>query len=334
MGKVSSKKEIKENILNTTNQLDTQIGNLVEDYINLTLREIESPGWAFGPRREVHHRWSWLKRKTSFVTVASQEDYVMVRDIKDIEILRQTSSPSIIKRITDEQFYTYEPSPTATGTPSLYRMWETSGVKTKLAVADTIDVVSSSTSDDDDTDLVVTVTGYVNNIIQSEVYTLNGTTTVSGSTTFDANDVWVTKSKDTVGTITLTENSGTETITTLGKEERTPIHKVLSLFPIPSGVITIYVHYFGHLRELVNDGDTPQFGPNWHYVVRLGALAKVYQQLGKETDYSLTQAQYAASLRAMVKADAGESDLVPTLWRHLPFFRNNRFVRRSSDDIT
>lgn len=334
---VSTRKEIKDNVLETTQQDDSQIGTLVEEFINLTLREIETPGWAFYPRREINHRWSFLKRKTTFDTVASTEDYVLERDIKYIAVLRQTTSPVKLSRMTDENFYEIEPNPTATGNPTIYRLWELSGVDTQLGTADTIDIVSSSTSDAGDSEMTVTVWGYdTNGVLRSETYTLNGTTAVSGTITYAARDIYVAKSKDTTGTITVAENSGSTTLTTIGPKERAPMHKVASLYPIPSSAMTMYLDYYSPMRELNGDGETPSFDSNWHYVVRLGTLAKVYQHLGgdKETSFVNTHNMYAAGVRAMVDADMGRSDLMTKLRRHNPILRYNQFVRRTTDDVT
>ncbi|MBU2062703.1 MAG: hypothetical protein KKH44_12760 [Bacteroidetes bacterium] len=239
----------------------------------------------------------------------------------------------MLTRYMDYDFYHDVPYPTATGNPLCYRQWEMSGVATKLAVADTIDVVSSSASDASDSELTVTVWGYVNNILQSESYTLNGTTAVTGSTSFDAREIFVSKSKNTVGTITITENSGSTTLTTIGKEERNPLHKVISLYPIPSAAITIYVEGWGHMKEMVRDGDTPPFDQSYHYVVRLGTLAKVYQHLGKDALFAATQAMYASGVRAMVNADMGTSDFIPVLKRHNPLDGSQNWVKRTTDDI-
>ena len=331
---ISTKAEIRDNVLLTTQQDESQVGTLVESYINLTLHEIESPGWAFTPRREIAHNWGFLKRKTSFDTVDGTAEYVLDRDIKKIALMRQTTTPAKLTRMMDEDFYAQIPNPTEEGTPLIYRVWELSGIATKLAVADKIDIVSSSTSDDDDTDLTVTVWGYVGGILQSETYTLNGTTTVSGSSTFDARDIFVSKSKDTAGTITITENSGSTTLTTLGKEERSPLHSVVTLYPEPNAAITVYVEGWGYMKEMVNDGDTPPFGAHLHYIVRLGTLSKVYQHLGKDTDFTLTQSMYASAVRAMVVADRGTSDFVPKLYRHYPDLLYGRTIRRDTDDIS
>src|SRR3990167_2507963 len=159
---VASRKEIRDSVLDTTRQENVQIGLLVNDFINLTLNEINDPGWAFP--KNFNHLWSWLKSKTTFSTVASQEDYVLGREVDKIALLRQTTSPTRLLRMTDEQFYKRDANPTATGNPLLYRTWEVDGVSTRLTTADTIDVVSSSASDAGSSELAVTVSGYVSEI--------------------------------------------------------------------------------------------------------------------------------------------------------------------------
>src|SRR3990167_7210008 len=131
---VASRKEIRDSVLDTTRQENVQIGLLVNDF---------------------NHLWSWLKSKTTFSTVASQEDYVLGREVDKIALLRQTTSPTRLLRMTDEQFYKRDANPTATGNPLLYRTWEVDGVSTRLTTADTIDVVSSSASDAGSSELAV-----------------------------------------------------------------------------------------------------------------------------------------------------------------------------------
>jgi len=335
---VSSFLEIKNNVLNTTDQENSQIGSLVKEFINLTIHEIENPGWAFAPR-EVNHLWSFLRRKGTITTVASTSDYLLSRDVDRVAVVRQTASPSIIERVTDENFFDFIPDPTqgGTGNPRVYRMWDTHGVTTELGTADTIDIVSDSASDDGDSELTVTVWGYdANGLKISESYEINGTTTVSGSKTFSANEVYVSKSKDTTGIITVTENSGGTTLVALAPEDSGVLGKVMTLYPTPGSAITVSYQYYSRMRELKNDGDIPQFDPKWHYIVRLGALAKTYSHLGKEQDFALIQNLYKSSVKSMVMADSDEPDLIDSLRRHNPFSRRLSGIRliRSRDDIT
>lgn len=322
--------EIRSNVASTTRE--TGINNLINDYINITLQEIQNPAWAF--REDFHHYWSFLRRKTTFDTVASTEFYQLPRDVDKIGLIRQTTSPSTLKYVTDELFYKLIPNPTATGNPHYYRIWEDEGVATSLTTADTIDVVSSSTSDS--STITLKVVGKSNGIITSEEYTLNGTTTVTGSTTFDANyPIRVSKSGQTTGTITVTENSGGTTLVTLGAEERAPRFKVMGMYPIPSSAITMYLEYYTRLRLLNADADVPDIPEQFMFVVRLGTLAKVYQYKDPTSNQTLaTLAQYKDAVRAMVQNDMSLPDHFPSLLNHNKTTRRVGIVEIADDIYT
>lgn len=314
---INSRKEIRDNVLSTTRQDNTQIGTLVNDFINLTLNEINDTGWAF-TRNNYNHLWTWLRRKTTFVTASGTEDYVMAREVDRIAIMRQTSSPVKLRQIPDDKFFELVPYPTASGNPSWYRIWETEGLSTRISTAEKINVSSSSSSDAGSAELKVTVVGFVSGILTSETYQLNGTATVSGTNTFQAREVFVSKQKTTTGTISVVGNTSATTLLTLGAEDRAPRFKVVTLYPKPNSALTIYLEYYTRIRDLANDSDVPEFDKKWHYVVRLGTLAKVYQYLNKETDFIATQALYTSAVKSMVSSDLSNPDLITQLSRRIP----------------
>lgn len=291
---------------------------MVDDFINLTLNEINNPAFAF-KNQNYNHLWSWLRRKTSFATVSGTGDYLMERDVDRIAILRQTSSPTKLIQIPDENFFRDLPNPTATGNPYWYRLWETNGLSTKISSADKINVVSSSTSDT--SSFTVSVMGYISGRLDSEVLTLNGTTSVSGTKTWDAREVFISKSGKTTGDLTFTLNSAGTTVLVLGAEETSPRFKAVTLYPTPGAAITMYVEYYKAIRELVNDSDAPEFNEKFHYVVRLGTIAKIYQYLGKATDFAGAQALYEAGVRSMVAADKANPDLIVSMRRDYRAYR-------------
>lgn len=316
---IRTKKELRDDIKNVTRE--TQIDAYINEYINITLDEMVDPAWAFeqvSAMRGYNHKFSFLRRKHYFTTVASQETYNLPRDLDKISLVRQITTPARIISVPDDVFYTALPYPTATGTPLFYRLWEEEGVSTTLAVADTIDVVSSSASDS--TAIKVSIVGYDSNgILQSEELTLNGVTAVTGTITFVANrPLRISKSGATTGSLTFTEHSGGTTLVVLGPEERTARFKAMGLYPIPSAAINIYLEYYTRLRPLVNDSDVPDIDEKWIWVLRQGAIAKVYQYQGKESMYNSAQGLYATGVRSMVKADMGNMDYIPVLKKHAP----------------
>ena len=328
---VSSRKEIRDSVLKTTRQeTNNTLSDLVNDYINITLNEINNPSWAF--REDAHHFWSFLRQKASFPTVSSTADYLLGREIDKIALVRQTNSPIKLTQIPDEKFFEYVPNPTATGNPTLYRLWEEEGVSTRLTADSVLNVVSSSASDAGSSELYVTVRGHDSNgIPQVETFALNGTGTVTGSVTWDSDhELFISKQKNTTGTITVT-NASAVTIVKLGPTERNPKFKVISLYPIPSSAITIYVEYYTRIPNLVNDSDCPIFDEKWHYVVRLGALAKAFQYLNKETDMVNVHKMFESGVRSMVAADTTEPDLINYLKRHDPMYSPHIRIRRADE---
>ena len=291
---------------------ETGINDIMNDLINQTLGEIQMPGWAFSPRREHHYLWNFNRRKTTLTTVASQEDYELSRDLDTVGLIRQTTSPMKLIQVPDELFYRLIPNPTAEGNPRFYRLWEEVGTQVDLTVADTIDVVSNNAADS--TSFTVSIVGYRDGIKTSEVLTLNGTTAVAGSITFDAGrPLRITKSGTTTGVITVTEHSGGTTILTLGKEERGARFKIISFYPIPSAEITINIEYFTRIRFLFNDSDEPDFNEKWHWVVEEGALAKVYEYKEDDNRQQITFNRYKAGVRGMIEADKAQYDLIDHL---------------------
>lgn len=330
----SSRKEIRDSVLKTTRQeTNSTLSGLVNDYINIAIDEIANSGWAFG-RKNFQHLWSFLRQKTTFTTTASTGDYLLPREVDKIALIRQTETPIKLTQVPDDRFFEMVPNPTDTGNPKLYRLWEEEGVATRLSTDDTIDVVSSSASDAGNSELSVSIRGYDSNgVPQVETYALNGTTDVTGTTTWSSShELYVAKQKNTTGTITAKEGTAGTTLVTLGPTERNPKFKVITLYPTPSSAQTIYVEYYSRIPGLHNDSDVPVFDSKWHYVVRLGTLAKVFQYLNKETDFAQVQNQFASAVRAMVAADTVEPDLIDHLSKHDRFNPTVR-IQRSTDAI-
>ncbi len=294
---LSTLKELRDNIGETTRE--NQKDDLIDEYINLTLNEIND-----------FHLWSFLRRKDTISSVASQEDYQLPRDVDKLGLVRQTASPVKIELVPDNRFFKFIPNPTATGNPRWYRLWEEFGVSTQISSAELINVVSDSTSDI--TQAVSVIGTDANGLELVETYTLSGTSIQSGSKTF-LTIRQVSKSAGTVGNITIVGNTSATTFLTLLPEERSPRFKRISFYPIPSSAITISFEYYTRLRELVNAQDVPAIDRKWHYLIREGALARMYQYQNKEQDYLATWRIYQEGLKRMKKQDLVNPDFIPQL---------------------
>jgi len=304
--------EIRNHCRETARETD-DLNSLIEEYINLTIDEIQNPSWAFQETRlrDYHHLWRANRRKYTLSTVTNQEFYQLPRDVVKIHLVRQTDTPVKLTFVPDELFYKWIPNPTATGNPRYYRLWEEYGVSTQLTANDTIDIVSNSTSDT--TQKVIIRGKDANSLDVTEELTLNGTTAVNGSVTF-SEILQISKNGITAGTITISDNSATTgTLALLAPEERTARFLRIGFYVIASSAISIYIEYYTRFRNLVNGGDVPDFDERWHWVVREGTLAKIYQYQNKEQSFAVTQNHYAHGVRSMVMADIMNVDYVPYL---------------------
>lgn len=309
-------KEIRDRV--KTDTRETQLADaMVNDYINLTMQEINDPAWAFEQVQMLkgyNHLWTFNRRKYTLTVASTTEFYQLPRDLDKIDLIRQTSSPTKLRHLPDEVFYYYQPNPTATGNPQFYRLWEEEGVEVRLSTDDMLEILSSTT----DT-ATVRIVGYdTDGLLRTESLTLNGTTAVAGTITYDAGKpLRVSKSANTTGVITIREKTADTVLVKLAPTETVARFKIIGFYPIPSSTLSIYIEYYTRIRKLEGDDDVPDIDEKWLWVVRLGAMAKVYQYQPKETLFTSTQAMYASGVRSMVKSDMQNIDYIPVLRSNL-----------------
>ena len=299
---------------------DTQIEVFIEDSLDLTLEEI----WTY-------HPWNFKRRKQTFATVASQESYNLDEEVDEVRLLRQRSTPLKLLYVPDDIFYQFEPNPEdVTGVPHYYRVWEETGFQTNLAADDTVYVNSSNTADSS-TFTVRVVGRNSSGEVVAETLTLNGTSNVTSSTTWDADGLMqISKSGRTTGTITCYRTTGATQLTEMAPDNLAPRFKRLSLYPIPSSVITLYLEYDERFRPLVHDTDVPQQDHKWNWVAIEGTLAKVWQYKQNVAYAELSYRKYQDGLKVMRQQDHRNLDYVPRLQ---PRVHRVTTVRRYADSV-
>jgi len=294
--------ELRTNIGKTVRE--TQINDLIDSFINLTGLEIHDA-----------HRWTYLRRKQTFQTVADQEDYNLDSEVGRISLIREINSPRKIHYVPDHLFYRLVPAPenTGSGTSKYYRRWEETGFSTNLAADDTIYVKSDSTSDGSSFNVRVTGRNSSGEPI-TETITLNGTTNVTSSTTFQsAGLLSVAKSAATTGTVTVYRTTGDTVLSEMEPDNLAPRYKRISLYPVPSSAITIYYEYYERYRYLVHDTDVPQMDTKWNWVLREGALSKAWEYKQNETAFVQHLSVFNKGLDVMKAQDSSNEDYVPVM---------------------
>ena len=304
---------------------DTTVNSFITDCLNLAIEEIH-----------YYADWSWLKRKTTFSTVVDQEDYRLDEEVDRIMVVRRRSPPVRLLYLPDEVFFRYVPDPEdrGSGVPRYYRIWEETGFTASLAADDTIQVLSSSTADGSGFNVRV-VGRNTDGVVIRETLTLNGTTAVTSTNTFDSGSLMrVSKSADTTGVITVRRTTGATVLVRIAPTEANPRSKTLSFFPIPSTVHTVYLEYLERLHLLIHDTDVPPFDPQWNWVLQEGALSKgLWSYKQNEPKAVLSGQAFLSGLNTMMNADgATRYDYVPVLERRSTFPAS--VVRRYSDSVS
>ena len=312
-------KELKDNIASTVRE--TQIDSLIGSFANLTGLEIHNAA-----------PWTWLRQKQTFPTVISQEDYNLDSEVDRIAILRDRTNQRKLLYLPDHLFYQFIPNPEdrSTGNPRVYRLWEETGFSTNLAAADTLYVSSSSASDGSSFNVRVVGRNSSGEVV-AETLTLNGTTNVTSSTTWAASGLMqVSKSAATTGTITVYRTTGATVLAELEPDNLTPRYKRLSLYPIPSSTLTLYLEYLARYRYLIHATDVPQLDQKWNWLLREGALAKTWEYKQNETAAAMHQAIFDRGLKMLRMQDDANLDYVMVLQ---PRVWSRGTIRRETDSV-
>lgn len=152
------------------------------------------------------------------------------------------------------------------------------GSRISMTIADKIQVLSSSASDN--SAYTVRVRGLVSGEEVSETITLNGTTAVDSTNTFDSGS-FITAAKSSnnmAGTVTVREKTTTSnTLVTLGMNEFTAWYKRLRLHYVPNSAPTVAIAFNRKVPYMVNALDVPAFDCSM-YLIEAGYAEALREQ--------------------------------------------------------
>ena len=195
-----------------------------KDLINEVQRRICRERW-----------WSWLLKTTTFSTVASQEEYLLPKDLREIYTIIEGSTPQKLSFIGQDDFDILEPLTSDTGVPTHYRYY---GLKNTVYTTGTVAVTAASK--------LVTGTGTswstANNIYSHQRITID-----------DTDEVYTIASAPSTTLMALNESVvTTDTSSTYSIKID---NQIIRLYPIPDSAITITLRYFKNLLNLIDDED-------------------------------------------------------------------------------
>ena len=197
------------------------------------------------------------------------------------------------------------------GTPSRFSEMTPVGVSVLPASAERLNFVSSNSSD---TNITILIRGELSNVEQVETVTLNGTTTVSSTKSWDV--IYTLSKQETAGTVTVTGFTSGTTYLTLWDVESERKYARIRLHEIPSDTSkSILVLGKRRLRQLDNDLDTPLIRNIDNAIIAYvqGDMLELGRQYGKaQTKYQEGGAMLEQAKLVEVFQSAYLQQVIPT----------------------
>jgi hypothetical protein len=252
--------------------LKTDIGNNVRDTSSSSLSIFG--GFINEAYEEFLRRANYqnLVDDYSFTTTPGTADYVLPDDFyKELYVLDTTNDMSFGKTDIQRFAQDYPSSVNVTGNSQAYTILRRP-VRTQPTAAGVITVVSSSALD---TAQEVFVRGYLNGVEATETLSLNGTSTVTSTLTFDR-VAKISKSDTTYGNVTV--SAGSVTLGILSRRSKDYSVSILRLFEAPNSAIVLSVPYYTDFISMTDNNEVPVVNCGDYLVARGTAKAWKYKR--------------------------------------------------------
>jgi hypothetical protein len=223
----------------------------------------------------------------------------------------QYGHPMQLGYITSQESFGRGLSEDTTGVPSYYRMWGEDAAIMQPRQASIVSVVSSSASDTSGT---VTIFGTVSSYPDYETINLNGTTIANGAKQFTHIERIVTTSTARVGRVTVSANSGEDTLAVLpvGATVREVKYHKVQIRPLPTAIYPINCYYYKIPYLLVNDEDVHELGSDFDNAIIFLATSIVRGETSQE-EATTYLAMYVNEIKSLKRFHLDKIDWLPRL---------------------
>ena len=216
-------------------------------FVNQTIAS-RIPDWVEWVLSDIlgEYDYWWNKKEFSFSTTSGTAKYYLNHrvNMKQISGMYDTTNNGTIAEVSLESIYNGDPTPTETGTPTRWAFVGQAEVQAVTSAAATVSVVSGSTSD---SGMTLLVRGKVSGVERYEEITLNGTTSATGTLSWDSGEIEsVVLSAQCVGVVTVT--AGSTTIAAIPPGYLRVQCPVIRLWNVPGG--TYSITYLGYQRPV------------------------------------------------------------------------------------
>ncbi len=225
-------------------------------------------------------------REFSLTTVANTKKYGMPLYVRRVTNIEDTDNKRSIWATTDRAYDKAYPGYTSTGTPSEAFALGVRGVQAYPASDGTLSVVSDVATDTG-ANYKVRVTGFnTSGVLVTELVTMDGTTAVDTSNSYDSTlgIERVTKSPASgitfAGNITVKDDDS-NTISIIPPWWMSPDYEWIQFRPIPGEAVTYTIRAEMRKPPLVNDTDWPEIDQEYHDLLVWGTTKDLLPALGK-----------------------------------------------------
>jgi len=231
-----------------------------------------------------------LRQRIFTVTAtASQATLGLPLEVRTVLDVQDTANRENLDEMTVEEFDKLDPGRTETGTPLKYFQIGRFGLIRPLAATGVVSIESSAAADT--TNLFVRLTGYdTNGVRTSENITVNGTTAVNSTTSFDPSQSrgierftkYATSSAAFTGSIIAKDASG-NVLARIPIAYDSPTYTWIEFEQIPSSALSYQIRAMATKPLLINDNDWPEFDDQYHDILTLLSSGECLPLFGKQT---------------------------------------------------
>ena len=236
------------------------------------------------------------------VVVSMRAMYGLPLEVQGIDSMIDTTNDETIREITSTEYNLRYPNNADAGTPYRYYIHKQQGVQRQINTAGFVTIVGDSTVDDGNR--YVRITGYdANGTRVSEKLTMDGTTDVTGTQSFDPAQGGVeriVKSADSGYTWNgnvIVEDSDGNVISRIPVWTDSPTYLWVEFYYLPADPITYTIYGNMHRPQLINDDDWPEIDEDFHDLLLYGPGAEILPQF-KKTELA---AQFGAKFEQRFK---------------------------------
>lgn len=234
--------------------------------------------WAITEIISIADFW-WNQGNTTFTTVSDQAQYFLSTRVSGNRIwglYNQTEDRKLYEKPLEE-IYNLDPTPTETGISSFWSYVSQEECQAVPTAAGTISVVSSSTQD---TSKNVVIKGKASGIEQYEILSLNGTTAVTGTISWDASEP-LSISLGSICSGVVTATRGSVTVASIPPGHPRVQCPLIRLNLIPDSAQTIRYFFYKRSLPLISDYEVVDLPDEAFGALRCAVAEACYALVGK-----------------------------------------------------